>query len=177
MKKVWNFITTTVLLVLILTIGVIFVPKFFGLEPMIVLSGSMEPTYHVGSLLYVKDANPDEIKEGDPITFYISDDTLVTHRVVEVDTVNKQYTTKGDANETIDGAPVFFDQVLGTPVFNIPKLGYLGDKLSSLSGKIIYITIIVVVIILMFLGDLIWPEQKEEKKKEEEESINEDINQ
>lgn len=177
MKKVWNFITTTVLLVLILTIGVIFVPKFFGLEPMIVLSGSMEPTYHVGSLLYVKDANPDEIKEGDPITFYISDDTLVTHRVVEVDTVNKQYTTKGDANETIDGAPVSFDQVLGTPVFNIPKLGYLGDKLSSLSGKIIYITIIVVVIILMFLGDLIWPEQKEEKKKEEEESINEDINQ
>ncbi|MEE1078912.1 MAG: signal peptidase I [Agathobacter sp.] len=177
MKKVWNFITTTVLLVLILTIGVIFVPKFFGIEPMIVLSGSMEPTYHVGSLLYVKDANPDEIKEGDPITFYISDDTLVTHRVVEVDTVNKQYTTKGDANETIDGAPVFFDQVLGTPVFNIPKLGYLGDKLSSLSGKIIYITIIVVVIILMFLGDLIWPEQKEEKKKEEEESINEDINQ
>ena len=102
---------------------------------------------------------------------------IVTHRVVEVDTVNKQYTTKGDANETIDGAPVFFDQVLGTPVFNIPKLGYLGDKLSSLSGKIIYITIIVVVIILMFLGDLIWPEQKEEKKKEEEESINEDINQ
>lgn len=177
MKKVWNFITTTVLLVLILTIGVIFVPKFFGIEPMIVLSGSMEPTYHVGSLLYVKDANPDEIKEGDPITFYISDDTLVTHRVVEVDTVNKQYTTKGDANETIDGAPVSFDQVLGTPVFNIPKLGYLGDKLSSLSGKIIYITIIVVVIILMFLGDLIWPEQKEEKKKEEEESINEDINQ
>ena len=177
MKKVWNFITTSVLLVLILTIGVIFVPKFFGIEPMIVLSGSMEPTYHVGSLLYVKDANPDEIKEGDPITFYISDDTLVTHRVVEVDTVNKQYTTKGDANETIDGAPVFFDQVLGTPVFNIPKLGYLGDKLSSLSGKIIYITIIVVVIILMFLGDLIWPEQKEEKKKEEEESINEDINQ
>ena len=177
MKKVWNFITTTVLLVLILTIGVIFVPKFFGIEPMIVLSGSMEPTYHVGSLLYVKDANPDEIKEGDPITFYISDDTLVTHRVVEVDTVNKQYTTKGDANETIDGAPVFFDQVLGTPVFNIPKLGYLGDKLSSLSGKIIYITIIVVVFILMFLGDLIWPEQKEEKKKEEEESINEDINQ
>ena len=36
------------------------------------------------------------------ITFYLDDNTLVTHRVVEIDKKNQTYTTKGDANEKED---------------------------------------------------------------------------
>ena len=54
MKKVWNFVTTAILIVLLLGIAIMYIPKIFGIQPMIVLSGSMEPTYHVGSLLYKK---------------------------------------------------------------------------------------------------------------------------
>ncbi len=158
MKKVWNIITTTVLVVMIFIIAVMFVPKLFGIQPMVVLSGSMEPTYHVGSLLYVKE-DTSNIKVGDAITFYVDDDTLVTHRVVEIDKQTQTYTTKGDANQVADVNAISYSSVLGKPIFDIPYLGYLADKLSSTSGKVIYIAIIAVVTILMLIGDLIWKEK------------------
>ena len=168
MKKVWNFVTTAILIVLLLGIAIMYIPKIFGIQPMIVLSGSMEPTYHVGSLLYIKNADANEIAVGDPITFYLDDNTLVTHRVVEIDKKNQTYTTKGDANEKEDGSPVSFDKVLGKPVFNIPQLGYLADKISQTSGKIIYVVAIIVDVILMYMGDLIWSteQSKNEEKKD-----------
>ena len=123
----------------------------------------------VGSLLYIKNADANEIAVGDPITFYLDDNTLVTHRVVEIDKKNQTYTTKGDANEKEDGSPVSFDKVLGKPVFNIPQLGYLADKISQTSGKIIYVVAIIVDVILMYMGDLIWSteQSKNEEKKDE----------
>ena len=162
MKKVWNFVTTAILIVLLLGIAIMYIPKIFGIQPMIVLSGSMEPTYHVGSLLYIKNADANEIAVGDH-------NTLVTHRVVEIDKKNQTYTTKGDANEKEDGSPVSFDKVLGKPVFNIPQLGYLADKISQTSGKIIYVVAIIVDVILMYMGDLIWSteQSKNEEKKDE----------
>ncbi len=48
------------------------------------LSGSMELTYHVGALIYVKEVDPSEIQVGDAITFLPSEDTVATHRVVEI---------------------------------------------------------------------------------------------
>lgn len=161
-RRIWNFVTTIVLIVLLMLIAIMFVPKFFGIEPMIVLSGSMEPTYHVGSLLYVKE-DVSDIEVGDAITFYVDDDTLVTHRVVSINEEEQTYTTQGDANQVSDANAVKQSDVLGVPVFNIPKLGYLADKLSSTSGKIIYITIIVVVTILMFMGDLIGDHENEKE--------------
>ena len=54
MKKLWNMITTVlVALVVILAILLVGV-RVIGLTPYVVLSGSMEPTYHTGSLIYVK---------------------------------------------------------------------------------------------------------------------------
>ncbi len=170
MKKIWNFVTTIILILLLLLAAAMYVPKLFGIEPMIVLSGSMEPTYHVGSMLYVKDAEKEDIKEGTPITFYMDETTLVTHRVIEVNE-DHTYTTQGDANEVADGAPVSFENIVGVPVLNIPQLGYLADKLSSTPGKIIYITIVVVVVILMYMGDLIWSDKKEEVEEKKDEDI------
>ena len=69
MRKVFSIITSIILLILILIIGILFVPKLFGIQPMVVVSGSMEPTYKIGSLLYVKEDTAD-IEVGDAITFY-----------------------------------------------------------------------------------------------------------
>ena len=163
MRKVWNFVTTFILVVMIVFIGTIYLPKFIGYEPMVVLSGSMEPTYHTGSLLYVKHADQADIEVGDAITFYIDDNTLVTHRVVDIDEDNSTYSTKGDANKVADNNSVSYGDILGKPVFNIPKLGYLAQKLSGISGKIIYGTVIVVVVILMFMGDVVFSDKKEDQ--------------
>lgn len=170
-NKIWNIVTTTLLVVMMLLIAAMYLPKVFGIEPLIVLSGSMEPTYPTGSLLYVKEIAQEDVKENTPITFKLDDETLVTHRVVSV-TDQGKYITKGDNNEQIDGGDgVSYDKIIGTPIFHVNKLGLLADKLSQMQGKIIFGTIVVVLIILMFLGDLIFGE---DKKKVEQIKIEED---
>ena len=69
MKRFINIISSVILLILVLIIAVIFAPKLFHIEPMVVVSGSMEPSYMKGSLLYVKE-DTGGIKTGDAITFY-----------------------------------------------------------------------------------------------------------
>ncbi len=83
MKKIYKAVTTILLVALIALVAALFLPRVFGLQPLAVLSGSMEPTYHVGSLIYVQDVDPADIEVGDPMTYTIGEGTMVTHRVVE----------------------------------------------------------------------------------------------
>lgn len=76
-----------------------YLPGVIGFKSYRVLSASMEPEYHVGSLVYVKQVDVDSINTGDVITFHISESNLVTHRVVEKDSIRGGFITKGDANE------------------------------------------------------------------------------
>lgn len=56
-KKIWN-IATTILVVLVVALAVLLVgARIIGLQVYAVLSGSMEPTYHTGSLIYVTNAS------------------------------------------------------------------------------------------------------------------------
>ena len=63
---------------------VICLPIIFGYKPLVVLTGSMEPTLKEGGIVYYKKVNPTELKEGDIITFKISEDTVVSHRIEKV---------------------------------------------------------------------------------------------
>jgi signal peptidase len=95
MRTVYKIFTNAILVLLIVLAALLIVPRFLGITPMAVLSGSMEPTYHVGSMLYVKSETPENIKQGDPITFKINDNTMVTHRVIAIDSANQCFYTKG----------------------------------------------------------------------------------
>lgn len=101
--------------------------RIFGAGAYVVLSGSMEPSYHVGSLLYDERVKPEDLKEGDPITFSVARGTVVTHRIVGVsrdDAGALQFATKGDANNSPDAGMVDERNVIGRPVISVPLLGY-----------------------------------------------------
>ena len=56
-KKIWNVISTVlVVLVVLLAVALVGV-RLVGIKTYAVISGSMEPTYPTGSLLYVKSVN------------------------------------------------------------------------------------------------------------------------
>lgn len=117
-KKTWNVISTVLVAIVVIIALLLVGARVFGLQVYAVLSGSMEPTYHVGSIIYVKSVDPSEIKVGDPITFVMNEQlTVATHRVVRIDTENSAFYTKGDANDDPDAAPVHFNNLLGKPVF------------------------------------------------------------
>ena len=145
--------------------------RLIGLEPYVVLSGSMEPTYHVGSLIYVKDVDPYELESGDVITFMLDEDTVATHRIVEVvpdenDSTVVRFKTKGDANAAEDGSLVHYKNVIGSPVFTIPQLGYVANYIQNPPGTYIAISAGAILLLLVFLPDLFGSDDEEKKQKQ-----------
>ena len=107
LKKVWN-VVSSILVALVVILALLLVgARVAGLQVFTVLSGSMEPTYHTGSLIYVKKVDPYAIQEGQPITFMLDENTVATHRVVgivpdEEDPTVIRFRTTGAANEAED---------------------------------------------------------------------------
>lgn len=140
--------------------------RILGFTPYAVLSGSMEPAFHVGSLIYVKSVDPEDIKVGDAITFRLSgEDTAATHRVIEIDRENQCFYTKGDANETPDASPVPYSSVLGRAVFTVPKLGLFSSWLSSAQGKYAAISGVGLLLLLIILPEILFKEGKGKTKQ------------
>jgi signal peptidase len=171
-KKVWNTITITIVGIVVLMAIALVGVRLVGLRVYSVLSGSMEPTFHAGSLIYVKDADPYELQSGDIITFMLDEDTVATHRIAEVvpdesDSSVVRFRTKGDANEAEDGSLVHYKNVIGSPVFTIPQLGYVADYIQHPPGMYIAISAGAILLLLVFLPELFGREdrQKQEKKK------------
>ena len=170
MKKIWDIITTVlvgiVVMLAILPVGA----RVIGLQVFTVLSGSMEPAYHTGSLIYVKEVDAFDLETGDVITFMLNEDTVATHRIVEVvpdetDSSVIRFRTKGDANDVEDGSLVHYKNVIGTPVFTIPYLGYVASYIQKPPGMYVAIAVGAIFLLLMFLPDLFEEEEKEDKSK------------
>ena len=136
-------------------------PKLFGYRAYNVISGSMEPEISVGSIVYVATADFDDISEGDIIAFE-SGASVVTHRVTAIDTENKLFTTKGDANDSEDFMPVAYVNVIGKVALHIPVLGYIAAWVSEAIGKIIAVIILLIGVVFTSIS---------EKKKEAEENL------
>ncbi len=175
-KKIWNT-CTTILVAIVAVLAILLAgARLVGFQVFTVLSGSMEPTYHTGSLIYVKEVDYTEIEAGQVITFMLDEDTVATHRVVEVvpdaeDATVLRYRTKGDANAAEDGSLVHYKNVIGSPVFTIPKLGYVANFIQNPPGTYIAISAGAILLLLVFLPDLIFSDEDEKKssKKQAEE--------
>lgn len=173
-KKVWDGVTT-VLVGMVVVLAILLVgARLVGFQVFTVLSGSMEPTYHTGSLIYVKDVDYTEIEPGQVITFMLDEDTVATHRVVEVvpdenDATVLRYKTKGDANDAEDGSLVHYKNVIGTPVFTIPYLGYFANYIQNPPGMYIAISAGAILLMLVFLPDLLFDDEEDEEKEKKKE--------
>lgn len=177
LKKILNVISTILVAIVVVLALLLVGARFIGLNVYTVLSGSMEPTYHVGSLIYVKDVDTDELKAGDVITYMLDEDTIVTHRIADVipdetDPSIIRFQTKGDANDSVDGSLVHYKNVIGTPVFSIPKLGYLANYIQKPPGRYIAISAGAIILLLVFLPDLFSNDDKSEKKKKKQKNGN-----
>ncbi len=158
-KKIWNIFTdilvAAVVIIAVLLVGV----RLVGLQVYTVLSGSMEPNYHTGSLIYVKSVDYTQLKAGDVITFMLDEETVATHRIVgvvpdEQDSSVLRYRTKGDANDAEDGKLVHYKNIIGTPVYTIPYLGYVANTIQNPPGTYLAMALGAVLLLLVFLPDL-----------------------
>lgn len=162
-RKVCNVLSSVLLVLMLLIAGVLLVPYLFGYRPTAVLTGSMEPVYHVGSVIFVQEVEPEEIKVGDVITFSTAGMSYpTTHRVVSIDTDKQVFVTKGEANDVEDGE-IAFSRLLGRPAkISIPLIGYISHSIqTSMKGKLIAGGVVLAIILLVFLPDFVFQKERE----------------
>lgn len=132
-----SVLVTTVMVAACLLAVLMIVPTLLGFQRYVIVSGSMEPTIPVGSVVYDEVVPLEEIEVGDVITFLPPPEfdihDPVTHRVVDISKVGGKdgtplqlvFRTKGDNNDDVDP----WQMVLDGPdqarmVHHIPYVGY-----------------------------------------------------
>ncbi len=126
-KKITDIASTVLLVVFVLLVVLILGVRIFGIEPHVVLSGSMKPEIMTGSLVYVKRLSPEEARElqvGDTVTYLVDKNgTKVTHKIYEVvgpAYVKNQY---GDIVLDENGQPTVAKDDLGNPIIMYTTYG------------------------------------------------------
>ena len=171
-KRVWNIVSGILIAIMVVLVVMLVGVRLIGYQPYCVLSGSMEPTYHTGSLIYVKKADPQDIKVGDPITFVLDENlTVATHRVIEIDEASQHFYTKGDANEYPDASPVHFNNLIGRPSFTIPYMGYMVNYIQNPPGKYVALAGAVILLLLAFVPSLFDDDKPKKNKKGPKSSV------
>ena len=133
----WRILVWTVLLAALAVLAVaVLVPRAGGATPYAVLTGSMTPTYPVGTLVVSKPVAPEEIKVGSAITYQLESGraSVVTHRVVGqgIDSDGQPlFRTQGDANPVPDQEWVRPVQVRGEVWYAVPHLGRVNSWLTG----------------------------------------------
>jgi len=191
LKKIWNIVSTVLVVLMVLCAVFLVGSRLFGYQCYTVLTGSMEPSYAPGDLIYVKEVYPKdfgsisdpaelekakqekikavqelvesgELAVGDPISF-VKDEklTVATHRIVEIDGEAQAFITKGDTNEDEDD-PVSYLNLIGEVSFSLPKLGYVSGYIQNPPGTYVVLGAGILLILLVFLPDMLGKKKKED---------------
>lgn len=138
----------------VVAIGSSVIPRVMGMQPYAIISGSMEPAYPTGSLVYADPVEGSSLQAGDVVAFWEEEEVII-HRVKEVDDQTGHLVTKGDANEDVDLRPVPFQNVLGRVVFSVPVVGYFLMALGTTAGLLVLGWVVIMAVALCVVGTIL----------------------
>lgn len=171
MKKIINFITTV--LCILLVIIIIFnirnlslrnsdqIPSYFGFQFLIEKSDSMAKSIKTNDLIIIKEQN--NYNKGDIISFLSSDGSLITHRIINEK--NNCFVTKGD-NNIAEDKDLVCDDIKGKVLTNLSGVGGILYFVSSTTGVLSILLVIVILIMIdVFVNKLIIKKNSINKEK------------
>lgn len=138
-----------------------------------ILTQSMYPKIQAGDIIITYRNDNDIYNVDDVITFVstanASNGITITHRVIEVSTLNGEYyyRTKGDNNNTADSSSVKANNVIGKVIFKIPKAGYIQQFLVTRTGWIVAIVLPCLGIVIYDILKIFRLAGKKKQKKEQ----------
>lgn len=156
------------LYLLVLVFGVsIAAVLIFGLRLYSIQTGSMEPEYPVGAMVVVEPVSFEQLNVGDVITFAKDSNTVVTHRIVEIDREQQLIITKGDNNNVRDSSPTSYKNVVGRVKFGIRGVGYFILVLNTNFGKWMIAIVMVALIGIEIIRRMYYYDKDEESDEDE----------
>lgn len=138
MGKINILLTAIVICVSVVMVGMVYFPRLIGLDAFSIESGSMSPTINVGSAVFVRRYYRfEDYAVGDIVTFRNTESSkYFTHRIVDINSNDKSFVTKGDANASADPEPTSYEFAYGKVEFSIPYVGYAVSFLKGTPAKI-----------------------------------------
>lgn len=145
-----------------------------GISAANVLTSSMEDVYPRGSLIITKQIDAKELKIGDDITFMVSEDSSITHRIIGITenyqgTGQRAFETKGTKNPNPDKEMVAAANVVGKVIFHSKVLGDFANFVKA-NWPILIFALIVLIGLISFLK---WNAKKSDGDSENEEESKE----
>ena len=140
-------------------------PSIFGIKTFTIISSSMEPTFKIDDIIFVKKIDENQLQIGDIISF-IQDKDIITHRIekIEKNEGGLVFITKGDANSTTDINKVKLSQIEGKYIFKISKVGKI---FYILKNKVVF-TIGTIILIICYIIENNKISKKIERKEKRE---------
>lgn len=127
------------------------VASVFGHSVLKVITGSMEPSIHMGDYISVENVNTDSLHVGDIISFYSTDSEIYgmlnTHRIVKVN-ADGSFVTRGDANSADDGHVVRSSDIIGKYTGKIRILKWINSFTSK--KKLLMLLVILPMLCISF---------------------------
>ena len=118
--------TLLTLCILLMAAGLMGV-RAFGITPYVVPADMEGLPWSAGALLYVRQEQPETLQPGDTIAYVTDSDLSLEGGVIgSVDTERRFF--------YVEGAPVYWDNVLGQPLWGIDGLGYVSGYISRPPG-------------------------------------------
>ena len=130
--------------------------NLFGYSLFRVVTGSMEPTIPVGSLLVCRQIEMERVQVGDIICFHAQETAIfgqmMTHRVTDIfpaEGGGLLFQTRGDANLSADGFLVSQTNFVGKVIWYTGANSMLSSIVSFFTNKIGFLACIVIPILLV----------------------------
>ena len=176
-RKISAWLGWLVLGLVIITLSFVLITSRRGWQFAAVLSGSMEPGFHVGGLVVIKPVDVNTLKVGDVISFMapeVSDNTAICHRIIAIQYQKgvEYFQTKGDANKSPDQFLTPVTNVKGREIYYVSYIGRLADikrvgttPVNLMQTSLPLAVVIVAAMGLLFIGivskdtieSLFWP--------------------
>lgn len=152
LKRIFRIVYNLLFFLLIIVAAFIILTSYKvidGYNFYVVMSGSMEPKIHTGSIVGIKEE--ENYQKGQVITIKMKNDPnqTYTHRIIDVNTAEDTitYTTKGDANEDTDPDVASKTNVIGRVFASVPVIGYLIHFSKQPLGFILMVGVPTIIII------------------------------
>jgi signal peptidase I len=159
-RKLVQFLKWGAIALFILVIGLlasVVLPPLVGGRTLVIISGSMEPTIHIGAAAVLRSVPASDLRVGDVIarTPASAGAIPIVHRIAEITERDGQrvYITKGDANQTADNEAFTLPAKAWLVSYNIPVAGYVVNFISRPFGLFLFIIIPALLLVVLKVAE------------------------
>lgn len=175
-----KFIGLLLLIYIVITLALRFIPFFQNYNTYTIRTDSMEPVLNVGDIIVVEDIDPNDIQVDDIIAFYVDvtndgEDDVIIHyidEIIQYDEDTLVFRSRPEVSNLQDRWTIEEHDIIGIYAYQVENMGKILLFLNSWVGRIVLLFDVILVWIVV---DLLFDKKKEEPNIDENSLENKEV--